>query len=200
MEASAWHRAQSDHGAATRWQTAHLDWFSADRRVDAHLVNAAAVVWTASPCTDLTIGPTPNGRRPALTIRVAATVPPDHGDDAGWTDLAVEPDTGIVRQATIALHPNRWSDLTERARTALLIHEMGHALGLAHTIQHDSMMFAGLQDRVALAEDDVAAVCAVFAVSPKPTAAPASAVWVIVLAPLMGALATMADGKVIKYH
>ncbi|TKD01339.1 matrixin family metalloprotease [Polyangium fumosum] len=92
---------------------------------------------------------------------------------AAHTDVESDKWTGEIRRVEIELDATRrWSD-TERVPAdaldleTVLLHELGHAAGLAHSGQTTAVMRAGIKPghaaRRALDPDDVAGICAVYA-------------------------------------
>ncbi len=140
--------------------------------VDPSVAAAAFAAWSAPACTGLRTRPARLGERPSVAVAIATAVPVHHRSDAAWTDLDSHPDTGAMRSATIALHPDHWRDLADAAQTALLVHEIGHALGLAHAVHRQTVMHPGLRDHVTLFDDDQHAVCTLFPRSARPAEPP----------------------------
>ncbi|HVK64774.1 MAG TPA: matrixin family metalloprotease [Polyangium sp.] len=92
---------------------------------------------------------------------------------AAHTDVENDKWTGEIRRVMIEVDATRrWSDADRVPADALdletvLLHELGHAAGLAHSGQTSAVMRAGLTPghaaRRALDPDDVAGMCATYA-------------------------------------
>ncbi|MDI1443399.1 matrixin family metalloprotease [Polyangium sp. 6x1] len=96
---------------------------------------------------------------------------------AAHTDVESDKWTGEIRRVVIELDATRrWSDAEVVPADALdletvLLHEIGHAAGLAHSGHTSAVMRAGLKPghaaRRALDPDDVAGICAAYAAPAK---------------------------------
>nr|WP_281319369.1 matrixin family metalloprotease [Polyangium sp. y55x31] len=92
---------------------------------------------------------------------------------AAHTDVESDKFSGAILRVVIELDATRrWSDVVNVPADALdletvLLHELGHAAGLAHSAQTSAVMRAGLKPghapRRALDPDDVAGMCASYA-------------------------------------
>lgn len=92
---------------------------------------------------------------------------------AAHTDVESDAFSGEIRRVVIELDATRrWSDAEKVPADALdletvLLHELGHAAGLAHSARLSAVMRAGLKPghtpRRALDPDDVAGMCASYA-------------------------------------
>ncbi|MSQ83641.1 MAG: matrixin family metalloprotease [Myxococcales bacterium] len=171
--AAAWLRSTSDHGAKLKWPNSDIYWTIADKRIPHTLVEAAAATWMQPGCSRLQLRRATAGQVATLVVKVAEEPWPHAADEAAWTSVVADADSGAIRQATIALHPRYWLDPAATLnRQALLVHEWGHALGLAHTIDRGTVMYGGLGTQVTLSADEVSAMCALFARRPLPEPAP----------------------------
>lgn len=104
------------------------------------LVREGAAIWSRSPCIEAVAVPAcPRGAR--CSAVVAETRESGRG---GGTDGESEGvDRGGVRFAnTIRLYPDVLDKASDNGALATVVHEMGHALGLVHRNDPDSVMNA----------------------------------------------------------
>ncbi len=172
--AQAWQPMTSKRGARLAWRRpptlgrvhAPAAW---QPKVRAAL-SAAASAWTAPGCTGLRVGQ--GGVVPELeplvgpSISVAFVLPsrPRPGRPA-WTNVTASR-WGGIRSATIFLNADVFvgNDAPPDLRSVLL-HELGHALGLDHTHASGAVMAPHILEgdrRDTLRPDDRAAVCALY--------------------------------------
>ncbi len=172
--ASAYERARDADGARFLRRTPDVVAVMADRGVPgvpdggrAALARALAT-WAAVPCGAVLVAQA--GTTGGVVVEVVVV---REGWSAGATLAAVTQvqsgPRGVVERATIRLNAaHRFSDGTAPEDDAidletLFVHELGHALGLAHAFPRASVMHAGVRPGVvrrALAEDDVRGACA----------------------------------------
>ncbi len=183
--ATAFERAYSDHGAVLRWPRGELAWAAVGPAVDRPTVSRAAQAWQAAGCRALHLREASVGQAADIVVRVHSGLWPYGADEAAYTTVRADPDSGRAWQAAIAINP-RWWRAAGVDPVALLVHEFGHALGLAHTIDRTTVMFAGLGRRTELAADDRTGACAAFAhIAPPPTRRPRQLAWLAAIAPLL---------------
>ncbi len=115
--------------------------------------------------------PPPHDTRQGRIVIDTPEVWPRKASETAWTEVRSDPDTGGIEGATILLNRAISWDLADPVAPdrvdlgSVLTHELGHALGLAHSFVRTSLMRAGIkagERRRALTDDDVAGVCAVF--------------------------------------
>jgi hypothetical protein len=146
-------------------------------------VRRAAAAWQSPACTGLRFGEASGGEELVVEVHHIASGW-SHGDTlAAYTDVKSDGRTGAVLAATIELNgAYRFTESDVVAEGALdlesvLLHEIGHAIGLAHSPQRQAIMRAGVKPgappRRELDADDVAGVCAIYpAASGSAPAAP----------------------------
>lgn len=175
---------ETDYGMPVYWPQSVLTWAVVGEGIEPELVQFAAATWQAARCAHLRLRPARAGEVADIVVRVASGKWAYASDEAAWTAHKADQNTGEARQANIVLNP-RWWRAPQVDQRALLVHEFGHALGLAHTIDRGTVMFGGLGRRTTLSDDDRAGVCAVFAKARQPAAPrPMQRGWLAALAPL----------------
>jgi Matrixin len=99
-------------------------------------------------------------------------------DALGFTDLHFDSNTGELWDADLEVNAFAYTfsvgdPVTANDLDAMLTHEAGHMLGLAHTPVSDATMFAtympGSKTQRTLADDDVQAVCAAYPADRMPS-------------------------------
>lgn len=106
---------------------------------------------------------------------------PEHVDVLALTTVTFDTDTGEIHDADIEINTRDFSFTTSDSDVtydllSTLLHETGHFLGIAHSEEKSSVMYAhptlGSIEHRQLAADDVAAICAVY--PPSATSIPAT--------------------------
>ncbi|MHA6793934.1 matrixin family metalloprotease [Pseudonocardia bannensis] len=108
----------------------------------AGFVETAAGIWSQSPCVEaIAIDRCPAG---AACSTVAVTGARSRGTDG--ESEGVQRD-GIRVGNAITLYTGLLDDASDNGALAVVVHEMGHALGLVHRNDRDSVMNAETDDR-----------------------------------------------------
>ena len=104
------------------------------------LVEEGAAIWSRSPCIEaIAVAECPRGAR--CSAIVADTREDGRGHRTDGESEGV--DRGGVRFAnTIRLYPDVLDRASDNGALATVVHEMGHALGLVHRNDRDSVMNA----------------------------------------------------------
>jgi hypothetical protein len=184
--AVAFEEERSELGARVRW--------SADSTVSVRLASPvpglpdggagalrrALATWSSVDCTSFRFVATEDAAAP-VEVRVVTAGWPHGPTIAAHTDVDSEPYTGVVRHVLIELDGMRaWTERDPVPADGLdlesvLLHELGHAAGLAHSRYNASVMKAGTRPgsapRRALHEDDRAGICALYPLQPLVTPA-----------------------------
>lgn len=171
----AWQRDTSAHGVALQWRgpvpaprfTSPVPGLPDGGR---GALEAAMAAWTAPTCTSLRFVP---GGAPSPDNEIVwiGSGWPHGGAEAAYTTVRSVPETGEILGGRIELNgqlgfagPNGRGGVDLQQ---VLIHELGHLLGLGHSRRRDALMFAGIRPGAgavhALGRDDVQAICAVYA-------------------------------------
>lgn len=186
--AVAFEEERSELGARVRWSP---DWMVSVRLASpvpglpdggAGALRRALATWSSVDCTPFRFVATEVATAPVEVHIVTEGWP--HGPTiAAHTDVDSEPSTGVVRRVLIELDGKRaWTERDPVPADGLdlesvLLHELGHAAGLAHSRHLGSVMKAGTRPgsapRRALYEDDRAGICALY---PRQRPAPPAAI------------------------
>ena len=175
----AYEMGRSEHGARL-----HLTSLPARVRLDTPVpgfsdgglgaLRRAMATWSGVKCGSIGFSFVEANSGEEATIEVRAVISGwRHGPVIGaHTDVESEPWTGAIKRVVIEIDATRrWSDRANVPADALdletvLLHELGHAAGLAHSGQTTAVMRAGLKPghapRRALDADDVAGICGVY--------------------------------------
>jgi matrix metalloproteinase-8 (neutrophil collagenase) len=183
--ASAFERARSESGAPEHFANVDVDTSPLTIAIDTRSLTSAerdavmraAATWAEASCAKLrfTLAATdtavaPKGSAPIVIARGTLT----NATFAAHTDVIAERD-GMIMSATITLDEKRKFTTTADVAAdafdleSVVLHELGHALGLAHPIALNVpravVMKAGTKPGVKLRKldaDDVAGVCAIY--------------------------------------
>jgi len=154
-----------DCGVRLTWPDTRIDYdVERDGVGAADVVARAFDAWASVDCG--------GGAHPDLRIaRVAAhsvvRIDARHALDGrlAATDLAFDRGTGAIRRATMTFFPRELAPYQD-VPLALALHEAGHFLGLAHSNVPHAVMAGEVDEaslaRVALTDDDIAAVCTAY--------------------------------------
>ena len=165
--AHAWRQAHTDTGLAKTWrQPLPLPVLVAPGEQKQQLqaaIDRAVALWTAPACTGLRFAP--RGRR--VTITPVWTWPAQRRA-AAWTDVVGLSGSGEIIAAHIELDARLLFGMREPPDLdTVVLHEIGHVLGLAHPGRGDVLMSRGVimaGHGAHLSADERAAVCALYPV------------------------------------
>lgn len=173
--ARAWEQERSDVGAPHHWERRELTW-----RVAVPIpglpgggtreVATALRTWTQPACTTLQVRASAAAQADIELVAVTTAWQHESGDGA-FTVVDVDRWSGAVEGARIEVNVAALAGIDLES---LLLHEVGHALGLGHVRSRDAVMFLGVApatQRRTLTPDDLAGVCALY---PRPVGAAAS--------------------------
>lgn len=183
-EMTAWgfERAFSSHGAYLSWPTPRLTVrLPATRPHWEGALRAAVASWQSPACTNLRMDIVDVQSSAPVNIEIEAVEEPwpHDGSVAAFTRVDSEPMQGIIQRVHIQLrgnilfhHGSGPPASNQIDLRSVLTHELGHALGLAHSRNRHAVMRAGILPGTAphhtLHPDDVNAVCALYPRSPRP--------------------------------
>jgi len=117
----------------------------------AGLVDQAAGIWARSPCLEAVVVDACPPESNCTTVvarergRDDDTDGESKGDDRG----------GVRRSNTITLYTGLLDDASDNGALATIVHEMGHALGLVHRNDPDSVMNAATDDSTDPVPDEI---------------------------------------------
>jgi predicted Zn-dependent protease len=110
----------------------------------AGLVAEAAALWSRSPCVEaVAVDECPDGTNCAIVVAQAREE--GRGDDTDGESEGVDR-AGVRLANTIRLPPDVVDGESDNGALATVVHEMGHALGLMHRDDPDSVMNAVTED------------------------------------------------------
>lgn len=111
----------------------------------AGLVAEAAALWSTSPCVEaVAVDECPDGTNCAIVVAQTMEEGGDEGDSDGESEGV---DRGGARLAgTIRLRPDVLDGESDNGALATVVHQMGHALGLMHRDDPESVMNAVTDD------------------------------------------------------
>ena len=189
-QALAWRQSRLPSGSGKRWHTPPpwplVQGAGGDTARLQAAVDRAVLAWTRPSCSGLRFD---RGSR-GIALSPVYSYPPKL-DVAAWTDVRALHLGGLIVGADIALNGFVMQGGGLDVETVIL-HELGHALGLAHTGVRGTVM----RPRVArgwpirtLTPDDRAAVCALYPPGVFDTRTPASTASRIAAEPSYAALA-----------
>lgn len=153
---------KTEHGQPVAWSNPTVYWQAEPQLAQA--ASFAAQAWRAT-CSAAQLLRAKSDLDAQVYVRTRANPWPWGQTEHAWTVLRADPNTGKALHGTIWL---RDSDEARTHRRALLVHEFGHALGLAHVLPVgpgaavDTVMLAGVGDRLSLGKDDLDALCAIY--------------------------------------
>jgi hypothetical protein len=137
----------------------------------------AVAAYSRLPCSSLSLAVAARGEEAEITVRVVEQGFAWGETLAAHTEVVSDPFTGVVQRASVELRAlPALSDADGPPRPdaidleSLLLHELGHAIGLAHSLRPEAVMRAGVrQGRLvrSLAEDDVRGVCTLYPPRPR---------------------------------
>lgn len=186
--ARAFECLRTEEGADLHWGARDISWWldaELERRFGRDVLEGPFRVWSRRECTDLRFSL--DGVREGLTAGFDGVVEPvvvwrsvwPHGSGV-WalTTTAYDPSTGVILDADIELDgasgalgtveaPLTCAQVPVLDVTALLTHEVGHFVGLAHVFDAPAAVMAPgarvceVQKRE-LSDDDVRGVCALY--------------------------------------
>ena len=117
----------------------------------AGLVDQAAGIWARSPCVEAVVVDACPPESNCSTVVARERGGTDDTDGESESD-----DRGGVRRSnTITLYTGLLDDASDNGALATIVHEMGHALGLVHRNDPDSVMNAATDDSTDPVPDEI---------------------------------------------
>jgi len=184
LPAAAWQRSRDEYTRRCLYQTQRELVFllNSDCQVDGsrqaclRAFDTAAAAWSAPACSDVTIrfggwtSRTEVGQDPETTqkdfnlILIRRVTPDDERDPRSLSITTYDRTSGGIVDCDIELFDEEYG-LTEADLHNVLIHELGHALGLGHSPDRRAVMYRWTQPgakRMDLGTDDLAALCRLY--------------------------------------
>jgi Zn-dependent protease with chaperone function len=117
----------------------------------ADLVGQAATIWARSPCVEPVVVDACPAESNCSTVGARVRGADDDTDGESDSD-----DRGGVRRSnTITLYTGLLDEASDNGALATIVHEMGHALGLVHRLDRDSVMNAYTDDSTDPVPDEI---------------------------------------------